>query len=209
MFRTATLPTAQPDKMPDTTEPDTEQLDDLVDGARRGERWAWDALVERYRPLVRAVASRYRLSRGDVEDIDQTVWLRLLENLDRIREPRALPKWLMTTAANESRRLTRSGQRTLLTDALDEPAPKQGAEPIAAPDTVLLRRELSETVRQGLAELPAAQQRLLRLLADGQQLSYRDISRILAIPVGSIGPTRARGLARLRATTAVRDYVAC
>ena len=67
------------------------QLDDLVAGARRGERWAWDALVERYRPLVRAVASGYRLNGRDVEDVDQTVWLRLVENLDRIREPRALP----------------------------------------------------------------------------------------------------------------------
>ena len=90
-----------------------DQLDDLVAGARRGERWAWDALVERYRPLVRAVASGYRLNRRDVEDVDQTVWLRLVENLDRIREPRALPKWLMTTAGNESLRLTRNGQRTL------------------------------------------------------------------------------------------------
>ena len=62
-------------------------------------------------------------------------------------------------------------------------------------------------MQQGLAELPAAQQRLLRLLAGERQLSYREISRILAIPVGSIGPTRARSLARLRATAAVREYV--
>jgi RNA polymerase sigma factor (sigma-70 family) len=211
MFETSVSETTVPDSaLPETEAPDPRgQLDDLVAGARRGERWAWDALVERYRPLVRAVASGYRLNGRDVEDIDQTVWLRLVENLDRIREPRALPKWLNITAGNECRRLTRTRQRTLLIGALDEPVQENGAEPPGAPETDLLRRELAQTVQQGLAELPVAQQRVLRLLAGERQLSYREISRILVIPVGSIGPTRARGLARLRATVAVREYVAC
>ena len=211
MFETSVSETTVPDSaLPETEAPDPRgQLDDLVAGARRGERWAWDALVERYRPLVRAVASGYRLNGRDVEDIDQTVWLRLVENLDRIREPRALPKWLITTAGNECRRLTRTRQRTLLIGVLDEPMQENGAEPPGAPETDLLRRELAQTVQQGLAELPVAQQQVLRLLASERQLSYREISRILVIPVGSIGPTRARGLARLRATVAVREYVAC
>jgi RNA polymerase sigma factor (sigma-70 family) len=216
MLETAIAHTAESENsLPDTTRPDAGaperpgQLAELVAGARRGERWAWDALVERYRPLVRAVASGYRLNRGDVEDVDQTVWLRLVENLDRIREPRALPRWLMTTAGNESLRLTRNGQRTLLVGELDEAVQEHRAEQGDALDTDLLRRELAETVRQGLAALPAAQRRLLGLLAGERQLSYREISRILAIPVGSIGPTRARSLARLRATAAVREYVAC
>jgi|RhiMethySRZTD1v2_1073278.scaffolds.fasta_scaffold883720_2 RNA polymerase sigma factor (sigma-70 family) len=211
MFETSVSGTTAPDSaLPEAEAPDPRgQLDHLVAGARRGERWAWEALVGRYRPLVRAVASGYRLNVRDVEDIDQTVWLRLVENLDRIREPRALPKWLITTAANESRRLTRARARTLLIGVLDEPVEENGAEPPGAPDTDLLRRELAQTVQQGLAELPVAQQQLLRLLAGERQLSYREISRILVIPVGSIGPTRARGLARLRATAAVREYVAC
>ena len=159
MLETSISETTVPDPtlLPETEAPDRRgQLDDLVAGARRGERWAWDALVERYRPLVRAVASGYRLNRRDVEDVDQTVWLRLVENLDRIREPRALPKWLMTTAGNESRRVTRTGQRALLVDALDEPVQERETEQPGAPDTDLLRRELAETVQQGLAELPAA-----------------------------------------------------
>ena len=211
MFETSVSETTVSDStLSETKAPDPHrQLDDLVAGARRGERGAWDALVERYRPLVRAVASGYRLNVRDVEDVDQTVWLRLIENLDRIREPRALPKWLITTAANESRRLTRARQRTLLIGVLDEPVQENGAEPPGGPDTDLLRRELAQTVQQGLAELPVAQQQLLRLLVGERQLSYREISRILVIPVGSIGPTRARGLARLRATVAVREYVAC
>jgi RNA polymerase sigma factor (sigma-70 family) len=185
------------------------QLDDLVAGARRGERWAWDALVKRYQSLVRTVASGYRLNHRDVEDVIQTVWLRLVENLDRIREPRALPKWLITTASNESRRLARTRQRTLLINMLDEPVQERETEQPGAPDTDLLRRELAQTLQQGLAELPTAQQLLLTLLASDRQPSYREISRILTIPVGSIGPTRARSLARLRATAAIQEYVTC
>ena len=175
-------------------------------GASAGRGTRWSSATARSSALSRPDTGS---TARDVEDVDQTVWLRLVENLDRIREPRALPKWLITTAGNESPRLTRTRQRTLLVGALDEPVQEHRAEQSDAPDTDLLRRELAETVQQGLAELPTPQQRLLRLLAGERQLSYREISRILAIPVGSIGPTRARSLARLRATAAVREYVAC
>ena len=180
-------------------------VDDLVAAARRGEQWAWDALVERFRPLVRAVAARYRLCGVDVDDVDQTVWLRLIENLGRIREPRALPRWLATTAGNESLRVARSHRRTLLVDPTDDTVHQLETPQPVELDANLLRREVSDAVRRGLAELPAAQRELLTLLADGR-LTYREISRIMAIPVGSIGPSRARGLARLRATAAVREY---
>lgn len=182
-------------------------IDDVVAGARRGEQRAWHELVRRYRPLVRAVASRYRLCGGDVDDVDQTVWLRLVENLDRIREPRALPRWLAVTAANESLRVARRRRRTLLVDPLDEGAHELETDQPGEPDANLLRREVCEVVRRGLTELPAAQRELLTLLADERLLSYREISSILAVPVGSIGPTRARGLARLRATAPVREYL--
>ena len=181
-------------------------VDDLVAAARRGEQRAWDALVERFRPLVRAVASRYRLCGVDVDDVDQTVWLRLIENLGRIREPRALPRWLATTAGNESLRVARSHRRTLLMDPTDDTVHQLETPQPVELDANLLRREVSDAVRRGLAELPAAQRELLTLLADERLLTYREISRILAIPVGSIGPSRARGLARLRATAAVREY---
>ena len=211
MLETSICETTVPRPTPREAEaPDRQgQLDDLVAGARRGERWAWDALVKRYQSLVRTVASGYRLNHRDVEDVNQTVWLRLVEYLDRIREPRALPKWLITTASNESRRLARTRQRTLLINMLDEPVQERETEQPGAPDTDLLRRELAQTLQQGLAELPTAQQLLLTLLASDRQPSYREISRILTIPVGSIGPTRARSLARLRATAAIQEYVTC
>jgi RNA polymerase sigma factor (sigma-70 family) len=182
-------------------------VEELVAGARRGERWAWDALIQRFRPLVRAAAASYRLSRSDVEDVDQTVWLRLVENLERIREPRTLPKWLLTTANHESLRMIRTRRRTMLVDPLDDPAKPAAAEPTAGPATQLLRQELSDAVRRGLDELPVIQRELLTLLVGERPLSYREVSEMMAMPVGSIGPTRARGLARLRATPAIRDYL--
>jgi DNA-directed RNA polymerase specialized sigma24 family protein len=79
----------------------------LVEGARRGEQAAWSALVDRFFPLVRSVARGCRLSDRDAEDVVQTVWLRLLEQRDRIHEPDALPGWIITTARRESVRLAR------------------------------------------------------------------------------------------------------
>ena len=76
--------------------------------ARAGDAAAWDALVDRYLPLVTAVIGRLRLSPADADDVNQTVWLRLVEHLDGLREPRALPGWLATTARNEGLRLIRA-----------------------------------------------------------------------------------------------------
>lgn len=182
-------------------------VDELVAGARRGESWAWNAIVERYRTLVRAVTRGYRLNERDAEDVLQTVWLRLVEHIERLREPRALPSWLVRTASHESLRLTRNNRRFLLIDPLDDPMHRLEVEQPGEPDAELLRVEQVEAVRRGLATLPPAQRDLLELLSSDQPLSYREISEILDMPTGSIGPTRARGLARLGATPSVRDYL--
>ncbi len=185
----------------------SQRVDELVAGARRGEGWAWSALVERYRPLVRAVSRGYRLNDSDAEDVGQTVWMRLVEYVDRIREPRALPRWLIRTASHESLRLTRSNRRFLLVDPLDDPQHCLEVDDPAELDADLLRTEQVEAVRMGLSTLPPAQRHLLELLTGEQPLSYREISSILGIPMGSIGPTRARGLARLSAAPVVRTYL--
>jgi RNA polymerase sigma factor (sigma-70 family) len=177
-----------------------------VEAARRGEGAAWQGLVQRLHPLVRRVAHGYRLDERDVEDVAQIVWLRLLEHLEGIREPRALPKWVMTTARRESLRLARGRARTASIDLLADDGVELPAEN-AEIDIGLLRSEEARAVRQGLAELPAGQRDLLLLLAVEPPLSYREISRILRMPLGSIGPTRARGLARLRTTAALRGYL--
>jgi hypothetical protein len=92
---------------------------DLLAAARQGDPAAWDALVRRYAPLVRAVTRTYRLRDKDAEDVSQVVWLRLVEHLTRLREPLALPKWIITTARRESQRLTKTLRLTVLMNPLD------------------------------------------------------------------------------------------
>jgi RNA polymerase sigma factor (sigma-70 family) len=181
-------------------------VDELVAGARRGDQTAWNALVSRYSPLVVAVIRAYRLRDKDAEDVSQIVWLRLVEHLGRIREPRALPKWIITTARHEAQRVVGILRRTVPMDPLAEAAshcqPNQ-----AEADADLLRAEQHQALRDGLAELPAAQRRLLLMLAADPPLSYRQISHRLGIPVGSIGPLRARYLQRLRVTSALQQFL--
>jgi RNA polymerase sigma factor (sigma-70 family) len=141
-----------------------------------------------------------------VEDVAQTVCLRLFEHLERIREPRAVPKWVRTTARHESLRFARGRAGIASIDGLADGVAELPAEQIEI-DVGLLRSEEARVVRQGLAELPRAQRELLLLLSVEPPLSYRRIGRILGMPTGSIGPMRARGLARLGKTVAVRSYL--
>lgn len=186
---------------------DRPDLAALVAAAQRGEPGAWSRLVQRFTPLVRATAYSYRLGDHDVEDVGQVVWLRLLEHIHRLREPRALPGWIATTARHESLRLVRTHRRTLLVDTLDGTAQEFVADHPEVDADLLLAEEV-EAVREGLAELPTAQRDLLLLLTADPPLTYREISTRIGRPIGSIGPTRARTLARLEGTSAVSRYIA-
>ena len=82
---------------------------DLVTRARNGDKQAWDTLVERYSPLIWSICRRHRLAGADADDVGQSVWLRLADQLDKIRDPAALPGWLATTTRRECGRTARSG----------------------------------------------------------------------------------------------------
>jgi RNA polymerase sigma factor (sigma-70 family) len=192
--------------VPDLDPDDQRDLAALVEAARRNESCAWSGLVQRFTPLVRSVTRRYRLSEHDAEDVAQVVWLRLVEHIQRLREPLALPGWIATTARHESLRLARGHGRTLLVDPLDDSAREFDGQH-AEVDAHLLQDEEVEAVREGLAQLPTPQRDLLLLLVADPPLSYREISAKLGMPIGSIGPTRARTLARLEATPSVTRYV--
>jgi len=196
---------AEPDVLlpPAGGEPD---LAALVGSAREGDEAAWSRLVELFTPLVRAITRGYRLGDRDAEDVGQVVWLRLVEHIDRLRVPEALPGWIATTVRHECARATRGNRRVLLVDPLDD-----WAHPLASDhpdvDADLLHAERVQAVRVGLDDLPPAQRDLLLLLATDPPPSYREISAMLDMPIGSIGPTRARSLARLGATPAVSEYL--
>jgi RNA polymerase sigma factor (sigma-70 family) len=168
----------------------------LVAQAARGDERAWNALVGRFSSLVWATARAHRLARDDASDVAQTTWLRLVENLDRIRDPDRVGAWLATTARHESLRLLRRGVRE---------QPVDDADLFEAPDDDAIERILGDPARDGalwraFAALSDRCKSLLRLLLSDEEPSYEDVSAALGMPVGAIGPTRMRCLERLRRT---------
>lgn len=191
------------DPEPEPGHHDTERL---VRAAGRGDPTAWTALVRRYSPLVAAVARRHGLRPSSVQDVEQNVWIRCLGHLGSLRDPAALPGWLRTTTAREAMRLSAAEQRFSPTDPV---VMERMLESNTAPDACerVLRGEADQAVREGLAELPDAQREMLTMLYAEPGIGYRELSRELHIPTGSIGPTRARTLAKLRHTSALRRYL--
>jgi RNA polymerase sigma factor (sigma-70 family) len=179
------------------------EVEHLIEAARSGDAAAWDALVDRYLPLVTAVIRRLRLPPADADDVNQTVWLRLVEHLDRIREPRALPGWLATTARNEGLRQIRRRSRDLPVD------PGTATFEVAEetdPGEALVEDLRAHALREAMLELPEKRRELLLLLLADPPVSYDEISARLGIPKGSIGPTRARALDQLRESRALRGW---
>ena len=185
---------------------ETRPVTELVAAAARGDQGAWNGLVEMYLPLVMSVIRRYRLPERDAEDVSQTVWLRLVEHLEDIREPRALPMWIITTTKHEALHLLKTGRRSTPVDPLG-PSELDDVVDTVALDDDLLRAERQQVLREGLAALPPQARELLLLLVEDPPLAYVEIGRRLSMPIGSIGPTRARCLAKLRETAPIVAFL--
>jgi RNA polymerase sigma factor (sigma-70 family) len=166
----------------------------IVAAAAAGDQAAWNQIVERYTGLLWGVARAHRLSTADAADVVQTTWLRLVEHLAKIRNPDTVGAWLATTARREALRTLRRAARCEPSGEIDLLA-EAGAADV---DAHLLRDERSCALRRAFARLPARDQALLRLLTVDEAPSYDEIGAALAMPVGSIGPTRGRALDRLR-----------
>ena len=179
----------------------TEAMDttaELVTAAAGGDRHAWDQLTDRFTRLLWAIARGHRLSEADAADVVQTTWLRLVENLSRLREPERVGAWLATTARRECLLAQRrSGRQVLVGDdlTLERPATYDSS----APELRLEAVERAEALREALDRLSERCQVLLRVLAADPAPTYDAVGAALDMPIGSIGPTRARCLERLRA----------
>ncbi len=173
------------------TEP---EVHELLAGAAGGSQASWNALVDRFGGLVWSVVRSFRLDPATAADVSQTTWLRLVENLDRIRKPEALAGWLATTARREALRVIAHRQRYVPTVAIEVMTDPVFVDPSAD----LVREERSRSLVSAFRELSAQCQQLLRLLAADPPLEYADIAEIIERPVGSIGPTRGRCLEQLR-----------
>jgi len=175
----------------------------LLKAAADGDEAAWRALVQRFSGLVWAVARGFRLSSSDAGDVYQTVWLRLTEHLSRIENPDQIGAWLATTARRESLRLVRVRGRSVpmddatLADLLqaDEATPERV---VIEAEQVTLDANRAKHMWRAFSELPVRCQQLLRVLIATARPSYAAAAAALDVPVGSIGPTRARCLQQLR-----------
>ena len=172
----------------------------LVVRAAEGDQRAWDEIVERYAPLVYAICARYRLASHDIEDVGQTVWLLLVEHLDKLREPAALPGWLATTTARECLRVVKAASKSEWRGSGRDDSMQFVDD--RAIDEEILMAERNAVLRELFAELPARCQQLLSMLISDPPDSYATIHEALGIPIGSIGPQRARCLDRLRRSSA-------
>jgi RNA polymerase sigma factor (sigma-70 family) len=171
---------------------------ELLRDPSRGDEMVWRALVDRYSTAIAAVTRAHRLDAADAWDVQQTTWLRLIEHGARIREPTRLGAWLVTTARNECLRILRHARRQIpVGDELADLAHWQQS-PTSSIEDDILAAERKAAVEEAMATLPVNHRLLIGLLMADPPLSYEEVSALLRIPVGSIGPTRGRCLAKLR-----------
>jgi RNA polymerase sigma factor (sigma-70 family) len=171
------------------------EVADTVRRAAAGDKAAWDEIVTSFSGLVWSIAASHRLGPADAGEVAQTTWLRLLENLHRIREPERLGGWLATTARREALRLLKLHGREVVTD--DEARFDEVSSAVQSPEDVLLGSERKQQMRRAFAKLPEKCRRLLHLVIVVSP-PYTVVAAILDMPIGSIGPSRARCLDRLR-----------
>jgi RNA polymerase sigma factor (sigma-70 family) len=170
-------------------------LGDLLAGARRGDQRAWRRLVDEFSGLIWAITRAHRLCDADAADVAQITFLRLFEHLDRIKDPSRTGAWLATTARRECLRVLRQGARAVPRgDELPDVADARCSDH----EATIIRCEQRAMLWAAFDQLPDGDRALLRLLMADPQPSYREISAALNRPIGSLGPTRARALDRLR-----------
>lgn len=174
----------------------------LVERALANDQAAWRALVDRLKGVVWKVLYSFDLAEDDRKDAFASTFFRLYEKLATVREPEKLPGWLATTARNEAMTSVRRQRRTVPMAEL----PLREAAP-GDHDAGVLDDELKLAMRRAFDGLPAKAQALLRLLCADPPMAYDDISRLLDIPRGSIGPTRQRYLELLRRSPELAPFL--
>lgn len=178
---------------------DTREADrDLISACREGDSRAWDRVVNKYERLVFSIPLNYGLSREDAADIAQLTFTILIQSLDSLADDSRLGPWLATVARRHTWRLMERSRR-------EGPAKREDVSGLAATllgkDEVnpIERWELTEWLESGFSRVDErCRNLLLALYFDPDEPSYAEISERFGIPVGSIGPTRARCLKRLR-----------
>lgn len=177
----------------------------LIELCLRGDRAAWERVVDQYARLVHSVPVRHGLSADEVEDVAQDVFTALAKNLHQIENPNALPGWLVTTARRLSWRAVQKSRREAPVDgdALSVMAEARSnmlhISQMPTMSDLLNGWERQELLAQGLQHIGERCRELLTMIfLAPEEPSYDQISQELGISKGSIGPTRNRCLEKLR-----------
>lgn len=189
--RRVTVQASQPDR--------GKRIASLVSAARAGSEDALSQIVAELSPLLWQVARAAGLSPGDAEDVLQTVWLRLVAHLNDIHDSTALTGWLLTTTRREAWRVSATERRQVPTDQesfAELPDHRPGS------DEQVIIGDQRRVLWVAIGRLSARCQELLRIIAFAPRPDYAAVAAELGMPVGSIGPTRGRCLAKLRALLA-------
>lgn len=166
---------------------------ELLTRAVAGNQGAWNDLVDRFGQMVWSVARSFRLDEATAKDVTQTVWMKLIENAARIEDPEKLPGWLATTCRREAIRVSKLRDRMIPTEFeydVEDESPSL--------ETLMVEDEESRSVVIAFKKLSEGCQQLLRLLTVEPSLSYEEIADATGRPIGSLGPTRARCIERLK-----------
>jgi RNA polymerase sigma factor (sigma-70 family) len=172
---------------------------ELLTLAKSGDKVAWTELVDRFSQMVWSIARSFRLDEATAKDVSQTVWLRLVENIERIDDPERLPGWLATTCRREALRVQNLRDRVIPTEfEYDVPDERPSLE------SMLVEDEEAREVVAAFEVISEDCRQLLRLLSTDPPLSYEEISELIGRPIGSLGPTRSRCIERLKAAISAR-----
>ena len=170
---------------------------DLLLWAGDGDPAAWGEIVRRYGELLFWKVRSFRLQDADAHDAVQATWLRLAENWRSVQHPERLDGWLATVASRECLRILRQAKRAPTpTDTVADDV----ADPSVGPEQHVVDADTVQAVWNLVAELPPRQRILLRALFTDHPRPYAEVAHITGLPIGSIGPTRARALEQLRRT---------
>jgi RNA polymerase sigma factor (sigma-70 family) len=182
---------------------DPDDTGQLMRAAAGGDEVAWRGLVARFSSLVWAITRAHRLPGADAADVFQTTWLRLAEHIGRIEHPERVGAWLATAARRECLQNLRSAGRVAPTDDVDrlDMAPAMGnptEDAVLAAEAEREDADRAAAMWQAFGRLSGRCRELLRVLMASPPPSYAEVAAALGVPLGSIGPTRARCLQRLR-----------
>jgi RNA polymerase sigma factor (sigma-70 family) len=168
----------------------------LVKECLSGNEEAWSLLIDKYKALIYSIPVKYNLSRHEAADVFQATCVELLVRLPELREPRALPKWLMQVAHHECYRLKGLNQRVVSRDA-EPDLPEPEAPAIA--ESLVLQTQEEQILREAMTTLTPQCRRLVELLFfETPSRPYAQVAAELGLAVGSIGFTRQKCIERLR-----------